>query len=162
MGRPAVYRHGPLRVWSGDVASDQNSQQIADPYTLTHVTHGVAFYALLALVARRTSLGRRLVVAVALECGWELLENTDFVIRRYREETLALGYFGDSVVNSIGDVLAAIIGFVLAASLPWRVTLVAVVVLEVVLALWIRDSLLLSMLMLIHPVPALKAWQMRG
>jgi hypothetical protein len=106
LGRPLTYRHGPLRLWSGDVASDQNSQQIADPYTLTHVTHGIGLYAALALTARRWSRADRFVAAVALECAWEVIENTDFVIRRYRERTIALGYYGDSVVNSIADISA--------------------------------------------------------
>jgi hypothetical protein len=162
LGRPLTYRHGPLRLWSGDVASDQNSQQIADPYTLTHVTHGVGLYALLALTRRRWSLADRLVAAVVLECAWEVFENTDFVISRYREQTIALGYYGDSVVNSIADILAAIVGFALAATLPRRATVAVVLALEVTSLLWIRDSLLLNVLMLVHPSETVKAWQTRG
>jgi hypothetical protein len=162
LGRPLTYRHGPLRLWSGDVASDQNSQQIADPYTLTHVTHGIGLYALLAPTARRWSPAERFVAAVALEGAWEVLENTDFVIRRYREQTIALGYYGDSVVNSVADILAAVVGFGLAATLPRRTTIAVVVALEVASLLWIRDSLLLNVLMLVHPSEAVKAWQTRG
>jgi len=162
LGRPLTYRHGPLRLWSGDVASDQNSQQISDPYTLTHVTHGIGLYALLALAAGRWPLADRLVAAVALECAWEVIENTDFVIRRYRERTIALGYYGDSVINSVGDILAAVVGFALAAKLPRRATVAVVVALEVTSLLWIRDSLLLNVLMLVHPSETVKLWQTHG
>ena len=159
MGRPLTYRHGPVRLWSGDVNGDQNSQQIADPYTFTHLTHGVLLYALLVVTAGRRPLGERLIAAVALECAWEVLENTDAVIRRYRERTIALGYYGDSVINSVGDVAAAILGFLAAAALPPAVTLAAVVGLEAVLVLWIHDSLLLNVVMLVHPFAAIRAWQ---
>jgi hypothetical protein len=159
MGRTPTYRHGPLRLWSGDVHSDQNSQQLLDPYTLTHVTHGVAFYALLHLVARRWPMGARGVAAVAIESAWEVLENTDAVIDRYRAATIARGYYGDSVVNAVMDILATVIGFALAAGLPLRATVAVTAFLEAALVLWIRDSLLLNVLMLVWPVDAIKAWQ---
>ena len=110
MGRPLVYRHGPVRLWSDDVQSDQNSQQLADPYTLTHVTHGVLLFGLVGLAGRRLPVRTRVVVALALECAWEVLENTDAVIQRYRAATVSLGYYGDSVLNTVGDVLAAALG----------------------------------------------------
>jgi len=159
MGRPLTYRHGPVRLWSGDVNGDQNSQQIADPYTFTHLTHGALLYALLAATARRRPLGVRLIAAVALECGWEVLENTDVVIRRYRERTIALGYYGDSVINSVGDVAAAIAGFLVTAALPVPVTVAAVLALETGLMFWIHDSLLLNVVMLVHPIAAVRDWQ---
>ena len=118
MGRPLVYQHGPVRLWSGDVQSDQNSQQLADPYTLTHVSHGVLLFGLVGLVGRRLRVGTRVVVALALECAWEVLENTDAVLQRYRATTVSLGYYGDSVLNSVGDIRRRPSAAVLAAMAP--------------------------------------------
>jgi hypothetical protein len=162
MGRPLTYRHGPVRVWSSDVQSDQNSQQLADPYTLTHVTHGVVLFWLVGLVGRSLPAGTRAVLALALECAWEVLENTDLVIQRYRAATVSLGYYGDSVLNSIGDVSAAAIGCALAAWLPVWPLVAGIVILEATLALWIRDNLTLNILMLLRPIDAIRRWQMGG
>jgi uncharacterized protein (DUF2062 family) len=162
MGRPLTYRHGPVRLWSSDVQSDQNSQQLADPYTFTHVTHGVVLFWLVGLVGRSLPAGTRAVLALALECTWEVLENTDLVIQRYRAATVSLGYYGDSVLNSIGDVSAAAIGCALAAWLPVWPLVAGIVFLEAALALWIRDNLTLNILMLLRPVEAIRRWQMGG
>jgi uncharacterized protein (DUF2062 family) len=162
MGRPMTYQHGPVRLWSSDVQSDQNSQQLADPYTFTHVTHGIVLFWLVGLVGRSIRNGTRAVVALALECAWEVLENTDLVIQRYRAATVSLGYYGDSVLNSIGDVSAAAIGCALAAWLPVWPLVTGIVVLEVALALWIRDNLTLNILMLLRPIEAIRRWQMRA
>ena len=162
MGRTPWCRCGSIKLWSGDAWGPENSQQLTDPYTFTHVTHGVIFYVLLRLVARTQPLGACAVLAVALESGWEVLENTDMVINRYRAATMALGYYGDSVLNSVGDILACALGFALAAWLPARVTLGIVVALEVVLTLWIRDSLLLNIVMLVYPIDAVRTWQLGG
>lgn len=159
MGRTPWYRSGSIKLWTSDAWGPENSQQLSDPYTFTHVTHGVLLYLLLHLVAPRASLGVRGVLAIALEAAWEVLENTDMVINRYRAATMALGYYGDSVLNSVGDLLACALGFVLAARLPTRGTIVMVVVLEAVLMLWIRDSLLVNIVMLIYPIEAVKVWQ---
>lgn len=159
MGRPWTYRHGPVRFWSGNVASDQNSQQVADPYTFTHVTHGALFYGLTKVALFRASVPTRLLATVALESAWEAYENTDTVVERYRAVTISLGYYGDSILNSLADIVACVLGFWLTARLPRRVTLVWVVVVEVVLAIWIRDNLTLNILMLVHPVDAIRAWQ---
>jgi Protein of unknown function (DUF2585) len=159
MGRPLTYRRGPVRVWSGDITSDQNSQQIADPYTFTHLTHGALFYGLTSLALPSASLGLRLLSTIALEGAWESYENTRTVIERYRAATISLGYYGDSVLNSICDILACAIGFWLTARLPRGATLGWVVASEVLLALWIRDNLTLNILMLVYPIPAIKAWQ---
>lgn len=161
MGRPIAYRHGPVRLWSGDVRSDQNSQQIADPYTFTHFEHGAIFYALTRAALGPQRLGLRLLATIALESAWEVYENTDTVVNRYRSETISLGYYGDSVINSIADILACIAGFVLARRLPTRVTIAWVIVVEVVLAVWIRDNLALNLLMLVYPLDAVRSWQMR-
>jgi Protein of unknown function (DUF2585) len=159
MGRPLVYRHGPLRLWSGDIMSDQNSQQIADPYTFTHVVYGAALYGATWLTLGAQPLAARLLASVALEGAWEAYENTDTVVTRYRTETIALGYYGDSVVNSMADILACVIGFVLARRLPVKATVVGVIATEVILAVWIRDNLTLNVLMLLHPLKAVRLWQ---
>jgi hypothetical protein len=159
MGRPWRYRHGPTRIWSGDIASDQNSQQAFDPYTFTHIVHGALFYGVTRMVLPGAAVPVRLLVAVAAEAAWETYENTDQVVERYRAVTIALGYYGDSVLNSLCDVLACIAGFWLTSRLRTRVTVAWVLVVEVALALWIRDNLTLNILMLIHPLDVVRAWQ---
>lgn len=159
MGRPVKYRNGPVRFWSGNIKSDQNSQQISDPYTFTHFTHGALFYGLTWLTMRPASLATRLIVATGLESAWEVYENTETVVERYRKETISLGYYGDSVINSAADILACIIGFLLAWRLPRTATITWVVVCEVMLAFWIRDNLTLNILMLVYPIKAVKTWQ---
>ena len=159
-GRPWLCTCGYLLVWSGDPASSDTSQHLLDPYSFTHVLHGFAFYGLLAWTTARLPVSWRLSLAVALEGVWETVENSDFVIRRYREGTAALGYEGDAIVNSLGDMVACGLGFVLAYHLGARNTLALFAATEVVLILWIRDSLLLNVLMLVYPVEAIKDWQM--
>jgi hypothetical protein len=159
MGRPLKYRNGAVRLWSGDIKSDQNSQQISDPYTFTHFIHGAAFYGLTRIVAPRASVVTRLIGATALEASWEVYENTDTVVERYRTETISLGYYGDSLINSAADIFACIAGFLLAWRLPRSVTMTWVVVVELMLALWIRDNLTLNILMLIYPLDAVRVWQ---
>jgi hypothetical protein len=151
---------GEPGIWSGDIWSSHNSQYMTDPYTFSHITHGVLWYGLLALVANKLPVRVRFILAVALECAWEVFENTDMVIQRYRAATISLNYYGDSVMNSMCDILTAVLGFILAAMLPTRVTLIGVIVLEVALALWIHDSLLLNVLMLIRPIRAIRTWQL--
>lgn len=160
MGRMPWYQHGPIAVWSGDASGPDTSQQFTDPYTFTHVTHGVLLYLALHVLAGRLPRSRRISLAVAAECGWEILENTAMVIRRYREMTMALGYYGDSVINSMGDILACTAGFLLAARLPVRVTVMMIVLLELALTLWIRDSLLLNIVMLAYPIESVRNWQL--
>jgi len=159
MGRVPTYRHGPFRFYAGNVHGDENSQQLTDPYTFTHVTHGILFYGILALTAGRTPLMLRALVAIAVEATWEVLENTDAVIRRYRAATIAQGYDGDSVVNSVGDIAAAVLGFALAALLPVPMTIALAIALEVILLVWIRDDLALNVLMLLWPLDGIRAWQ---
>mgnify|MGYP003338143095 FL=1 len=159
MGRPLAYRQGPVRLWSGDINSDQNSQQLADPYTFTHITHGALFYGVTRIVLPFAALPIRLLTTVALEGAWEAYENTNTIIERYRAVTISLGYFGDSVLNSMSDIVACMLGFWLTSRLPRRVTIAWVVIVEVVLAFWIRDNLTLNILMLIHPLDAIRHWQ---
>jgi hypothetical protein len=162
MGRAPYYPSGPITLWYGNAWGPQNSQQFADPYTFTHVTHGVLLYGLLYLVARRLPVRARGALAVAMESAWEVFENTDMVINRYRAATMALGYYGDSVINSMGDILACALGFLIAAHLPARASIAMVFVLELTLTLWIHDSLLLNVVMLIYPIAAVKTWQLRA
>ena len=151
---------GRVLVWAGDAWSSDNSQHLFDPYSFTHVLHGFAFCGLLAWLLPRLTWDWRLALAVAIEALWEVFENSAFVIKRYREATLALGYEGDTVVNSFGDIVACALGFVLARKLGLRRTLAVFVLTEIVLLIWIRDSLILEVLMLIYPMDAIKAWQM--
>jgi hypothetical protein len=162
MGRPLTYRNGPVRLWVGDVNSDQNSQQLFDPYTFTHIVHGALFYGLTRAVMGPATIGACIAVAVALESAWEVYENTDTVINRYRAATIALGYYGDSVTNSIADIVSCLFGFVLARRLAWWWTVSWVVATEVALAIAIRDNLALNILMLIRPIEAIKRWQLGG
>jgi Protein of unknown function (DUF2585) len=123
------------------------------------VLHGLAFCGLLALIAPRLAAAWRFVIAIALESLWEILENTNTVIDRYREATAAFGYHGDAVVNSVGDIIACAVGFWIARQLGWKRSIVVFILMEVVLLIWIRDSLLLEILMLIHPIDSIKQWQ---
>jgi hypothetical protein len=162
MGRSLTYTNGPVRLWVGDVNSDQNSQQISDPYSFTHVIHGALFYGVTYLAMGPASIGARAVVALAIESAWEVYENTDTVINRYRAATIALGYYGDSVTNSVADILCCLLGFVLARRLAWWWTVSWVVVTEIALAIAIRDNLTLNIIMLIRPIEAIKHWQLGG
>jgi hypothetical protein len=151
---------GEFQFWVGDTCSSLNSQQLFDPYSFTHILHGFLLCWLIALLFTRLSPPWQLSLAAVLEALWEVLENTNFVIDRYRAQTAALGYTGDTVVNSMGDLFCAVLGFLIARRLGLLPSLIVFVLLEVVLFFWIHDSQLLQILMLIYPVNALKAWQM--
>ncbi len=159
MGRKIWGIGGEPGVWSGDVNSSHNSQFLTDPYTFSHITHGMLFYGLFWLLARQLSVRMRALMTVALEAAWEVVENTDMVIQRYRAATISLHYYGDSVMNSMCDILACMVGFGLAYLLPPRVSIIFVIALELFLALWIRDGLFLNIIMLIHPIGAIRTWQ---
>jgi hypothetical protein len=160
-GRAWFCACGRVWLWTSEAWSANTSQHLLDPYSFTHMLHGFVFCGLLAwgAVSSRVSWPWRLWLAVAAEAVWEIFENTEFVVRRYRENTMALGYEGDTIFNSLGDILACALGFLLARRLGWRRAVVVFALTEVVLLFRIRDSLLLSVLMLLHPVDALKAWQ---
>lgn len=164
-GRLFVCACGEFRFWVGDTCSSSNSQQLFDPYSFTHLLHGFLLFWLIALIfKRRAALPKsagawQLALAIALEATWEIIENTRFVIERYRAETAALGYTGDTIVNSFGDLACAFAGFLLARAVGLKWSLAVFVLIELILALWIHDSLMLQILMLIRPVEAIKVWQ---
>jgi Protein of unknown function (DUF2585) len=160
MGRPLWCECGYIKLWHGVMMSSESSQHITDWYTFSHISHGFGLYGILWLIGPRWPLQLRFVLALLIEVGWEILENTDFVIDRYREDTIALDYYGDSVVNSVADVLACALGLVLAARLPVRATVVLAVAIEGILAYVIRDNLTLNIIMLIYPFEAIKQWQL--
>jgi Protein of unknown function (DUF2585) len=159
MGRAAICTCGYLKLWHGVVHSSENSQHLLDWYSFTHVVHGLILYFLLWLVLPRAPIALRLALAVAIEGAWEIFENSDFITTRYRAGTASFDYYGDSIVNSISDNVAMMVGFALAFLLPtWSVVALAVIV-EIALGVLIRDNFTLNILMVVHPIEAIKAWQ---
>jgi uncharacterized protein DUF2585 len=161
-GRLWVCSCGYLLLWSSDSWGSDNSQHLLDPYSFTHLVHGFLLCGLLALILPRLSAVWRLWLVVSIEAVWELVENSEFVIRRYRQQTAALGYHGDTIVNSLGDIIVCGLGFVLAQRLGFRLTVALFALTEVTLAIVIRDNLTLNVVMLIHPIEAIKEWQAAG
>jgi hypothetical protein len=159
MGLPAICRCGSVELWHANPAGPETSQHLIDWYTYTHVIHGFGFYLLLSLLAPRLPW---FALAVALEAGWEILENTPLVMERYRQSALARGYFGDSVVNSIFDTLAAAFGFALARLLPVWSTVVFVIALELFALFMIRDNLTLNIIQIVYPSDVISRWQAGG
>ena len=162
MGRVPIAESGVVKLWHGVVVSSENSQHLTDWYTPSHVLHGLLFYAATHLLMRSWGLGWRLVVATLVEAAWEIAENTDAVIQRYREATIALDYYGDSVVNSLADIAAMWAGFALARVLPVWASIALFVVAEALVIYFIRDGLLLNVLMLVWPLEAVRGWQSAG
>ena len=161
MGHPLICKCGTVKLWHFDVASAENSQHLIDWYTPSHLIHGFLFYWALWLLSRflPLSFGMRLVLAVAIEASWEVVENTDFVINHYREMTISLDYYGDSVINSVSDIAFMVLGFFMAAYLPVWLTVTIAVALELFVGIMIRDNLTLNVLMFLWPLDSVLNWQ---
>ncbi len=163
MGRLPICKCGTVLLWYGDINGAGNSQHLVDWYSLTHILHGFLYFFLFWLIFRKKDwpLGFKLLLVVMIACGWEILENSNFIINKYRLETVSHDYYGDSILNSISDVLFAVIGYLMAFKLrPW-LSVIFVIAIEILLAYFVRDNLTINIIMLIHPVEAIKLWQMR-
>ena len=159
IGREPICKCGYVKFWHGQVVSSENSQHISDWYTPSHIIHGFLFFGLLWLVARRLSFGWKLAIATVIEAAWEIVENSDAVIERYRSVTISLDYYGDSVLNVVADISAMILGFWLASKLPVWATVALIVLFETVTIWLIRDGLALNVLMLLYPLDSVAQWQ---
>ena len=162
MGRPLICTCGTIKLWVGIANGPENSQQLTDWYTFTHIIHGIGLYFLFWLIAPGMPVGLRFALAVGLEAGWEMVENSPFIIARYRQSALAQGYVGDSIINSISDTLSAVFGFTLARALPAWSSVVLVIAMELFVGYMIHDNLTLNIIQLIYPNEAISRWQVGG
>ena len=159
MGRHPICTCGTIDLWVGSRDSTKTSQMLLDWYSFSHIAHGLLFYAILWLVARRWPVERRFLTALVIEVAWEITENTPLVIDRYRAATAALGYSGDSVLNSMSDILMMCLGFLAARKLPVWAAILLLIVLELVPLYAIRDNLTLNIWMLLWPNDTIRSWQ---
>lgn len=162
LGRVWWCQAGDYAPWSWEVWSAHNSQHVIDPYTFTHILHGILFFWIASLIFRKMPLAWRLLIAISFESAWEVAENTNAVIQRYREATISLDYYGDSIINSIGDIFSFAFGFWLANKIRFWLSLGFFVLVEIILLFWIKDSLILNIIMLIYPLEWIKRWQTGG
>lgn len=159
MGRVWWCQVGDLLPWSFNVNSSHNSQHLFDPYALSHFQHGIGGFLLFGLLAKWLSETTRISIIAVLEAIWEVAENTPMIINRYREATISLDYYGDSILNSMSDYGVCLLGIWLARKIPWKIALLLFVILEITSILWIKDSLFLNIIMLIAPQDAIREWQ---
>ena len=159
LGQPLISASGEVKLWHGVVLSDGNSQHLTDWYTPSHIIHGILFYALLTFFAPKLSLRKRFLIALGIEVFWELLENTPWLIDHYRQQALAQGYIGDSIVNSMMDTVAMILGFIIARKSPILFSIALVLALELWVGYFIHDNLVLNILNFIYPIDAISEWQ---
>ena len=159
MGQPLIYKGGYIKLWHGVVSSSENSQHITDWYTFSHIIHGILFFWCLNKVLKSTPLFTKYAIALSTEVFWEFVENSHFIIDRYRTATIALDYHGDSIINSFSDIVAMSIGFYLASKVSWKIVLGLVIAVELFVAYMIRDNLTLNIIMLTFPIDSIKAWQ---
>ncbi len=161
-GRSILGPDGKFGFWDNNIWGNETSQRVADVYSFSHIIHGMIFYFVLWLVARKLPLKYRFLIALIIEAGWELLENSPIIINRYRAETIALGYAGDSILNSVSDILMMSIGFLTARFSKVWICITLIIVFELGTLFWVRDNLTLNVLMLVHPVEKIKIWQGEG
>ncbi len=159
MGREPICTCGTIKLWHGETISSENSQHLSDWYSPSHLLHGLVFYAFFWLILRRSSLGLRLTLSTLIEIAWEIAENTNTVIERYREATIALDYFGDSILNSMADIAFMFIGFFLASRIPVWLSVLIFIAAELIVGYFIRDGLILNVIMLLSPQDWIREWQ---
>ena len=162
MGHSWICPCGSVKLWNGVTDTAENSQHLTDWYTPSHVIHGILFYGMLRLLLPRSPIGIRAVIALLVEASWEVIENTPWIMDRYRTATISLSYFGDSVINSTSDILAMLLGFWLAAKLPVWASIGLAIAMELIVGAIIRDNLTLNIIMLVSPLDAIRAWQAGG
>lgn len=162
LGRSPLGPDGNFGLWDSNIWSSENSQRVADPYTFSHIAHGLIFYWFLSLVAKGLPKKHRLIIAVLIEAGWEILENSPIIINRYRDVTIASGYVGDSILNSTCDVIWMAIGFWFASFARVWASILLIIVMEVGCLFWVRDNLTLNVIMLVHPSTSIQEWQIKG
>lgn len=159
-GRVIICKCGYIKVWQSAVMTNENSQHLTDWYTFSHIIHGFAFFYLGRFLSKKITLFQSFILALGIETGWELIENSSFIINRYRTTTMSLDYYGDSIINSSFDILAMVLGFYLAKRLPVWAVVSLIVLMEVGVGMLIRDNLTLNIIMLLYPSQAIKKWQM--